>query len=327
MAVTNNLYPPIINTYMPAFLIDDGKCNVYFSLSNFNSESDIKNVQVTILNQNTNLSALDSNKYPSGIMLTSLQKDTTRVSDDKYYITINSSDLIGEDFIIDQYYKIQLRFTHKDAADVALTTPQSINGWLASNLEYFSEWSTVCLIYGISTPVLSIVGFDTLQTEAVWSTSNVELIGKIDFVDSAEVETLKSYRIKLYKRATDELLLDSGNLYSNSLNDINQFNYRINYYLENGQRYYFTIEYTTKNLYQATETYYALASRDSSLPFVVTAFTPSLDIEEGRIKLNIKTEDVFNDTLVILRASSQTNFTIWEDVHIIDLNESKLDYT
>ena len=30
----NNLYPPIIDTYMPAF-IRDNTCKVYFSISNF----------------------------------------------------------------------------------------------------------------------------------------------------------------------------------------------------------------------------------------------------------------------------------------------------
>ena len=32
MAININLYPPIVNTYMPAFLVDD-VCRVYFSLS------------------------------------------------------------------------------------------------------------------------------------------------------------------------------------------------------------------------------------------------------------------------------------------------------
>ena len=59
MAIVNNLYPPICDTYMPAFLIDNADgCRVYFSLSAFNSLSDIKNVQVTVRNQATNASML-----------------------------------------------------------------------------------------------------------------------------------------------------------------------------------------------------------------------------------------------------------------------------
>jgi len=43
MAVGNNLYPPIIATYMPAF-VRTSPCKVYFSLSSFNSPEDIMNV-------------------------------------------------------------------------------------------------------------------------------------------------------------------------------------------------------------------------------------------------------------------------------------------
>ena len=58
MAININLYPPIVNTYMPAFLVDD-VCRVYFSLSQYNIIEDIENVQVTLRNQNTNDSMLN----------------------------------------------------------------------------------------------------------------------------------------------------------------------------------------------------------------------------------------------------------------------------
>ncbi len=43
MAAINNLYPPIVDTYMPAFLINSENaekniCRVYFSLSLFNTQ-------------------------------------------------------------------------------------------------------------------------------------------------------------------------------------------------------------------------------------------------------------------------------------------------
>ena len=68
MAAINALYPALIETYMPAFLIDSGDtekdiCKVYFSISQYNSFSRIANAQVSVRNQNTNLSVL--NKVPS----------------------------------------------------------------------------------------------------------------------------------------------------------------------------------------------------------------------------------------------------------------------
>ena len=67
MAVNINLYPPVADVYMPAFLIGSSDiqkntCRVYFSISLYNSFNDIKNAQVTIANQNTNLSVLNKSK-------------------------------------------------------------------------------------------------------------------------------------------------------------------------------------------------------------------------------------------------------------------------
>lgn len=329
MAINNNLYPPIIDSYMPAFLADSGICKIYFSLSNFNKQNDIENVQVAIFNQNTNSSVLNKTKYPSEIMLTTLSKDENKIGDDCYYIQINASDLMSGAFLINQYYKVQIRFTGTSAATISLSTPQSINAWLAANQQYFSEWSTICLIRGISTPVLSIQDFDSLGTEVVWNTENIKLIGKIDFADYTETETLKSYRIKLYKRSDNSLLIDSGILYPISTLDKNSFEYTFKYYLEDNTKYYFTIEYTTQNLYSEINTYYVTADRTSPIAFTVSNFTAEADPDNGRMVLNVKGTESFDDTLAFLRASSETNFTIWEDIKSIELNTetSTLDYT
>ena len=79
MAININLYPPIVETYAPAFLIGSGTdkdiCRIYFSLSMFNSLEEIANAQVSVRNQYTNLSVLDKTKYPSEIMLTTVKED------------------------------------------------------------------------------------------------------------------------------------------------------------------------------------------------------------------------------------------------------------
>ena len=143
MAVNINLYPPVADVYMPAFLIGSSDiqkntCRVYFSISLYNSFNDIKNAQVTVANQNTNLSVLNKSKYPCEIMLTEIKTDLTRVSEDRYYIEIKPDD-IEEGFQINQYYKVQIRFTAAAASNVSLDTPQRIDSWLAANLSNFSE--------------------------------------------------------------------------------------------------------------------------------------------------------------------------------------------
>ena len=132
MAALNALYPAVIETYMPAFLIDSGDiekdtCKVYFSISQYNQEEDIANVQVTVRNQNTNLSVLNSIKYPSEVMITKLEKDNTVTTDAKYFIRINKNDMEDNKFEIDEYYKVQIRFTDKNAQSISLATPQAID--------------------------------------------------------------------------------------------------------------------------------------------------------------------------------------------------------
>ena len=71
MAITTNLYPPTVMDTLPAF-IRTKSCKIYFSLSIYNSIADIKNVQISLINQRTNASALKTSLYPSGIKITNI---------------------------------------------------------------------------------------------------------------------------------------------------------------------------------------------------------------------------------------------------------------
>jgi hypothetical protein len=85
MAIIENLYPPIVMDTIPAF-IRTGVCKIYFSLSIYTSESDIKNVQVSVVNQRTNISALRRDLFPSEIKIAHLQYDETKKDNYNYYI-------------------------------------------------------------------------------------------------------------------------------------------------------------------------------------------------------------------------------------------------
>ena len=333
MAVNINLFPPVMETYMPAFLVGSSDiqkniCRVYFSISLYNSLNDIKNAQVTVANQNTNLSVLDKSKYPCEIMLTDIKTDLTRVSDDKYYIEIKSDDIDGG-FLINQYYKVQIRFTAAGASNVSLDTPQKIDSWLAANLSNFSEWSTVCLVRGISVPSLSISGFDISADTTIWSINNVDVVGKIVYADPAETDTLKSYQIKLYDDK-DTLISDSGLLYTNTYSNINEFNYAFEYAFKEGENYYFTFEYETANMYTEINRYDFTVIQEGAEVLEAT-LTATLDNINGRIGLHITSttgQESFVGNITIRRTSSESNFTIWEDIHTESFEEnSKLDYT
>lgn len=103
-------------------------CRVYFALSPYNVLSEIQNAQVVVRNQLTNRSVLHKTKYPSEIMLKAINTDTSKDTADKYYIEIKPEDLENNNFTIDQYYKVQIRFTSVYAEDpgIDLTDPGAI---------------------------------------------------------------------------------------------------------------------------------------------------------------------------------------------------------
>lgn len=326
MAANINLYPPIVNTYIPAFLVDSGtnedNCKIYFSLSQFNSINDIKNVQITIRNQYTNLSVLNKALYPSEVMLTSIQIDNTKTSDDKYYIEILKTDIQGQGFEINQYYKVQMRFTHKDAP--AAPDNQALDAWLAANIDLFSEWSTVCLIRGISTPQLSISGFTIEDGTISWANQNPIVYGKLNFLNEQETERLKNYQIKLYDE-NNNLLTDSGIQYINVNNTLNNFNYALKYNFIPENSYKLEIQCVTSNLYSITSVYTFTSAKEEQ-EILDLAFSAEKDGENGRVVLTIKKSNItdgFTGELIIRRASSKTNFTIWEDLKIYSYDKQK----
>lgn len=326
--VTNNLYPPIINTYMPAFVINDSgptTCRIYFSLSIYNSLKEIKNVQVTISNQNTNASVLNKQVYPSGIKLCSIGIDNSRQSDDKYYIDIISADL-EQNFQINQYYKIQLRFTNIGAPDPSSST--ALDAWLTENTGFFSEWSTICLIRGISQPSLQLLHLDNSEnTSMALTQSTLSLIGRLTFKDPKEKDTLKSYHAKLYDNNSN-LLSDSGIIYPNGYNNVNEINYVFNYMLEDGMSYILQVEVTTRNLYTITQQYHFTIIQNT-LDKLPAEISTDLNKEMGSIQVKLAALNAkkFTGYVTFRRASSRTNFAVWEDVHTVAVNKALLNYT
>jgi hypothetical protein len=197
---------------------------------------------------------LKSSEYPNGIKIC---KEDDLVFDpdrdyDQYYITIKTSDLAASSgFEINRYYKVQIRFT-----DSSLSAPEKgqESNWLNDNTNYFSEWSTVCLIRPISKPSLTLKNFDEDES-VVLTTTDVDIIGTLKFSNSEETDTLSSYRIKLYNRYTDDLLSDSGILYTNSYSNINEINYTFKYSFQDGESYRLVIDIETKNYYQDSFSY------------------------------------------------------------------------
>ena len=318
MSITSNLYPPIVYDTQASF-IRTKTCRIYFSLSVYNSITDIKNVQVSLVNQQTNASAFKTDSYPSGIKITNLFYDSDKQDDYKYYIQINPSDLAEGVFGLNQFYKVQLRFT-----SISASTPPSdgkeLASWLYDNMQHFSEWSKVCLIKGIEQPQISIYGFSNAEDtqETVLTSPIVEVVGALTYANNSttESEYLKSYNIKLYQAENpNTVLMDSGQIYTNTYNP-NQINYEISYDLMDGIDYILTLTYTTNNSYTETIQYkFIIIQYDTDILNVDIIATT--DQENGRIKIDILSkneEENFIGNLTIRRTSSKSDFHKWEDV-------------
>ena len=309
MSATLNIYPPVIDTYMPAQITGEN-LRVYFSISDYNDIDDIVNAQVTISDQESNLSVLDRTKYPSQIMLKTINEDPLVETDSKYYITIAPTD---GTFDIDKFYKVQIRFTTTEADPIALTIPQAIDDWLSENLDYFSEWSRVTLIKWIAENYITIEGQRLTETISI-PKSKLELAGVLKFSDGtneiASKEYLNSYSIKI-QDGDDAVMIESETLYTDKQsNNPNEFWYKLKRILEAGE-YTLTVTYQTNSLYKTSEAGTLIITGDSGEDQDFT-FSAKENQEEGQMTIRISrvSQTAFTGELTIKRSSDDTNFTI-----------------
>ena len=322
--LSNQLYPPIIDTYMPAFVASEngGKCTIRFSLSKYNSLESIKTVWITVNNQFTNESVVNTS---TGLLY--FNKEDIEVadisSDDKYSITI-SSDKIIDGWTLNQLYKVQIRFSNSPNA------VENSQKWIIDNESYFSEWSTVCLIHPISEPTLELKGFIPAinGNETIFTSLDNVLIGNLKFKDKDDEEYLESYNFKIYNRNDLEtVLFDSGTIFTNEFNP-NEINCFINYAFVDGEQYTMHFSYKTSSLYERTIEYnFTIVSLGGE--FLDANISAEPDEEEGRIKIHVYSDtNRFFGNLTIRRTSSNSNFQIWEDIHTTSvLSEDFLDFT
>lgn len=330
--INNNLYPPVVDSYMPAF-IRTTYCRIYFSLSQYNVKSDIKYVQISIVNQNNNLSAFNETLYPNGIKVADLGVDSYKGGSSIYYVEIQPRELVGGVFELNQFYKIQLRLVSADVKD--LTKENGVYkvtaSWLTDNQMFFSEWSRVCLIRGIEEPRLYLRGFkdmipgDEENSEAIFTSEVIDFIGELYFLENNNIEKehLESYQIKVTNRLDNSLVADSGIIYTNEYHP-NEINYTLKQLLDNAIKYKVDITFNTNNGYSQTNTYlfYIIQGTQDVLHARITA-TP--DIEYGRILIEVTAtlQEAFLGNIAIRRSSSKDNFLTWEDINISTIAEGE----
>ena len=68
MALITELYPPIMQDILPSVIKTNTTYKIYFSISNYNNINEIKNVQISLVNQKTNVSILKKHYGRQGLL-------------------------------------------------------------------------------------------------------------------------------------------------------------------------------------------------------------------------------------------------------------------
>ena len=287
---SNILFPPVVDNYINTFQVKDGfyyekYCDVYFSLSDFNADTDFVSVQAVVYHKNTNKSVVNLDdtylEYTerhyrrTGIIL-NLQKH--KVSENLYYVRIYNADLnsdnaithiipenesgtgsnenvfLHEGWIPGEIYKIQLRLSSVtyNPLDPQYTGQED---WLNKNAGNFSQQSRTCVVKPIGhihveIPILDFNSdnpVDPYVRKTVYS-STLDIQGK--FYEYSGKEKLHSFNVQVYEGTepkSDRLLEDSGEQFTNNQAEPNEFKYLCKTEFEDLEYYTIKFKFTTQN--------------------------------------------------------------------------------
>ena len=167
---SRTLFPPLVNSYEPAFLVGSGSSlKVYFSLNNLSSipagteftvhAQIYRQDGVRVLKTSNNIGR---GRYRATGIILNLQPTKAENRDNLYYVSIESSALKSEvtlngttykGWIPGWVYKVQLRIS---TVKYNPTVDLKQEAWLQRNGSNFSEWSTMCFAKAISPMIVKI---------------------------------------------------------------------------------------------------------------------------------------------------------------------------
>lgn len=223
---------------------------------------------------------------------------------------------------------------YANAIQNQITTVITINDntptsdWYAYYLNYFSEWSTVCLMKPITKPVIDILNFANLSFLNI--NTKVDTIGfndltlvfrgvyeQININPNGTEEKLKSYTFTI--RDEDGTIIDNG-VYSDyttySKEKINiVFNTKNCVFIE-GAKYNVTLTCQTENYYTDSVNYDFIIANKTGADLQGITITMYGDDDEGRVCFVINAEDTDNSFshYIIQRATEKNGYKTWEDV-------------
>lgn len=329
--MAGRLYPPILDYSMPAFALEgeDPVVRIYFAIPVYNSINEIESVQMTVRYLESNENALSSG-YRAKIKVASIETDIDRVSrQDSHYVELKSSDL-ARGFETGTIYKIQLRAS-KIGVDASTAGPPA--SWFNDHLTSFSEWSTVTLIRPITAPTYEVLGLEDSDAGIVVNYSSVDSVFTVTYTQGNNSEPLKSWRARLYNIDKSTLYADSGEVIYNNYNYLPidetgsiAFDAILPYQMTSGLQYLLKLDLTTRNGYTTGSEYPFTCFPASGTDFLGT-ISLTIDENEAYAKINVSYANPISDNLIIRRTSSESSFTIWEDLAIKTFTYEAVDWT
>lgn len=328
MAFSYDLLPPIIPDILIPITTTTQQIKIPITMEATYQQSleqyNIKSVQYSIIDQNNN-----ANTHRVGwINGSEVLRDPTQENTFILKIPVLNNENIKDDktgvsLEINKFYKIQLRFSN-----IFVNTKQSV----LTTGECYSEWSSVCLIKKIVAPTLQLsMGIVTKLEE-----NKIQYVYQTDtisgFVRSSD--SLKNYQIIIKQQQQDSYKTIYKTIHKTDLLtpiSQNSFKYVFNNGLQAGGNYYciqvvcymingyrFSNNYTIKVIQaieDSEEEFYLKVAENSEIG------TNDVSILVPKTNQNLS----YKNNFIIYRASSETQYSTWEKIKIIQFNTNNSD--
>ena len=313
MALSTSVFAPTVRMVQPAFIYSTGEARVYFSFSSFNTIDDIVGLRYSIIDPNkksaygnNSMIIIDENNKEDKIFV---NKDGIKSGDStiEYYFTI--SFIIDwakfDELILNQYYQVQIELQDKDG------------NWSAP--------SQATLIRPISSCIFTIDGLNSETINNVESNDLKEIKGRIKYTDGSTKEYLAKYCIDIYDTNSTPNLLYTTN-WTGNVNGLS-FISKIKYNFMEEQSYTLKFKGATVNGYLIEEEYNIKINGYRSVPEwedfqIIEDINGNQefysDINSGSIYIKFRATP-FIGSIIVQRASSETEFKAWENILKINL--------
>ena len=341
-------YPPIVNDSEPAFI---EKARIYFSFNKYNI-ADLSNLSIadnkitnlwthisvvdketgkTLVNQTTdNTNIEEPHVRNSGIIVNTVINQVSE-NQNLFYVEIEDRDIRGGWSQNLKPLKVQIRLSEKKYNLGVDGDGSNIESWLNKTIQnestlvetpigdFFSEWSTVCIIKAINKPIVSLSG------------QGIDSLSAVLTYDGKE-ELLDRVKFSLYKAAvgsTPEELLEEAVVYANQFIDNGKVRYQFKKQLLPATAYVIKSNYITINGYEDNiqETVNTASQSEATLNYRVQVaedksnnYSVAYDEDRGcvsilldKTSMDAATEN--KKTYILRRTDMTSDFSIWEDLH------------